>query len=91
MWLKYTKWAAKLAGKPLDIISASVQKPVPYLDDYLLGSWTGQDFLSPAADETKLHEIMGAAYRMFERALETLDKTHHRTRCWLGSYNDTKF
>lgn len=91
MWLKYTKWPSKLAGKPLDIISASTQKPLPYSDDYLLGSWMGKDFLSPVADEAKLLELMTAVDCMFKRALETLDETHYRTRCWLVSYNEMKF
>lgn len=37
-WLRYTRWPARLAGKPLDIISASTLRPTRHLDDYVLGT-----------------------------------------------------
>ena len=90
-WLRYTRWPARLAGKPLDIISASTLRPTRHLDDYVLGTWAGQDFASPAEDEAKLRTLMAAADLMFGRAMETLESTHHRIRCWLKSYNEMRF
>ena len=91
LWLKYTQWPTRLANKPLDILSASAQKPVPYASEYTLGSWTGHNFDSPAEDEAKLCILMRAVDQMFERMMQTLDKTHNRIRCWLGTYDETRF
>lgn len=91
LWLKYTKWPVTLAGRPLVILSASALRPANYGGDNILGSWSGFDFDSPEADESKLLGIMMAADAMFERALETLDHTPHRTRCWLATYDARRF
>ncbi|KFZ18998.1 hypothetical protein V502_03895 [Pseudogymnoascus sp. VKM F-4520 (FW-2644)] len=90
-WLRYTGWPTRLAGKPLDIISASTLRPTRHRDDYVLGTWAGRDFASPAEDEAKLRTLMAAADLMFGRAMETLKGTHHRLRCWLKSYNEARF
>lgn len=91
LWLKYTQWPTRLASKSLDILSASAQKPMPYASEYTLGSWTGYDFDSPAEDEAKLCILMKAVDHMFERVMQTLDKTHNRIRCWLVTYDERKF
>lgn len=83
--------ASRLAGKHLDIISASTLRPTRHRDDYVLGTWAGRDFASPAEDEAKLRTLMAAADLMFGRAMETLKGTHHRLRWWLKSYNETRF
>ncbi|KFZ23272.1 hypothetical protein V502_02257 [Pseudogymnoascus sp. VKM F-4520 (FW-2644)] len=90
-WLRYTKWPIRLAGKPLDIVIASTLQPTKHLDDYVLGTWAGRDFASPADDEAKLRTLMAAADLMLGRAMETLEKTHHCIRCWLKSYEETRF
>lgn len=91
LWLKYTKWPITLAGRPLDILSASALRPVDYEGDNILGSWGGFNFDSPQADESKLLGIMLAVDAVFERALETLDHTPHRTRCWLATFDAKRF
>ena len=37
VWLQYTRWLARLTGRPLDIISASTLRPIRYYNDYILG------------------------------------------------------
>ena len=41
LWLKYTRWPVTLAGRPLDILSASALRPADYRGDNILGSWQG--------------------------------------------------
>lgn len=87
LWLRYTKWPARLANHPLDILSASTLQPTSSDDDYVLGDWAGTEFVSPAADEAKLRLLLQATDQMFARAEETLRQTHHRLRCWLRTYH----
>ncbi|OBT97665.1 hypothetical protein VE01_04423 [Pseudogymnoascus verrucosus] len=44
LWLRYTKWPARLANHPLDILSASTLQPTSSDDDYVLGDWAGTEF-----------------------------------------------
>ena len=37
VWLQYTRWPARLTGRPLDIISASTLWPIRYCNNYILG------------------------------------------------------
>ena len=37
VWLQYTGWPARLASRPLDIISASTLRPTRHCNDYILG------------------------------------------------------
>ena len=68
-WLKYTQWPSLFRNRPLDIISASAQKPRPLCnDEYLLGHWHGGPVWSPAVNEAKLRILMRAVDQMFERA-----------------------
>jgi hypothetical protein len=48
-WLKHTQWPSLFRNRPLDIVSASAQKPRSSLnDDYLLGHWRGTRGAQPS-------------------------------------------
>jgi hypothetical protein len=87
LWLKYTKWPEHLAGRPLDLLTATALQPAASDDDYLLGDWAGADVVSPAAHEARLRDLVRAIDQMFARASAILDETHHRLRCWLNTYH----
>jgi hypothetical protein len=77
-WLKHTQWPSLFRNRPLDIISASAQKPRPSCnDDYLLGHWRGSPVWSPAVNEAKLRILMKAVDQVFERAGATLACTSY--------------
>lgn len=91
-WLKHTQWPSLFQNRPLDIISASAQKPTPYCnDEYLLGHWHGEPIWSPAVNEAKLRIIMMAVDEMFKRARATLSCTTYQWRCWLNTYHRDSF
>ena len=52
----------------------------------MLGSWAGEPFVSPKADELKLQRIVRLLDYMFDRCNETVAGTPQRLRCWLHSY-----
>lgn len=91
-WLKHTQWPCLFRNRPLDLISASAQKPRPSAnDDYLLGRWRGAPRWSPAGNEAKLRILMRATDQIFARAEATLAQTSYRWRCWLHTYHKDVF
>jgi hypothetical protein len=91
-WLKQTRWPELFRNRPLDIITATAQRPGTAVnEDYHLGSWKGVLLVSPAENEAKLRILMQAVDHMFTRAEETLSRTSYRLRCWLKSYHKDTF
>jgi hypothetical protein len=94
-WLKHTQWPDWFQNRPLDVITATAQKPDPRAfagdEGFTLGRWQGAVLISPAQNEAKLCLLMRAADQMFARAEETLRRTPYRLRCWLKSYHKDSF
>jgi hypothetical protein len=91
-WLKHTQWPSLFQNRPLDVISATAQKPGSSPnDDYLLGRWRGTPLRSPAVNKAKLRILIRSADQMFERAGATLARTSYRWRYWLNTYHKDSF
>ena len=60
-------------------------------DEYVLGSWAGEPFVSPKADELKLQRFVRLLDYMFDRCSETVAGTPQRLRCWLHSYTQHRY
>ena len=86
-WLNYTRWPEQFASRPLDILAATAVLPVRgSAADYVLGSWEGCSFISPAGDELRLCRLVQAFDAVFQRCLDTLDATPWLLRCWLKAF-----
>ena len=57
----------------------------------MLGTWAGEHFVSPVADEVKLRQLVQLLDQMFDRCNGTVAATPHLLRCWLHSYSPDKY
>ena len=57
----------------------------------MLGTWAGEHFVSPVADEVKLRQLVQLLDQMFDRCNQTVAATPHLLRCWLHSYSPDKY
>ncbi|KAH8749832.1 hypothetical protein BGZ57DRAFT_130811 [Hyaloscypha finlandica] len=90
-WIQHTKAPILFRNRPLDIITASTQKPSASNAEYCLGSWQGRPAVSPARNEAQLRVLMRAVDQVFDRAEATLNRTSYQFRCWLHTFHKRIF
>jgi hypothetical protein len=85
-WLQYTKACILFRNWPLDIITASAQKPNTNNVEYCLGSWQRRPVVSPVRNKAQLRVLIWAVDQVFDRAEATLNRINYQFCCWLYIY-----
>lgn len=85
-WLRGCGWPHWFAHKPLHLIIATSRVPPSSGEDVHLGTWDCKEWVSCAASETKLRQLLKVAALVLDRCEETLRQTPRVMRCWLRSW-----
>ena len=87
MWLTRMRWQDVFDGQPTDLIINTYSLPYKIPTLYHIGSYDGQDIISPQSHEIRIIRILNAFKQLINRCLETLDNTPTQIRCWWYSFH----
>jgi hypothetical protein len=85
-WLRGCGWPRWFAQKPLHLIIATSRVPPSSDEAVHLGAWNCMEWISCAASETKLRQLLDIVALVLDRCEETLRQTPRVMRCWLRSW-----
>ncbi|KAH6689940.1 hypothetical protein BKA61DRAFT_742747 [Leptodontidium sp. MPI-SDFR-AT-0119] len=84
-WLRTSEWPRWFQNRPLHIIAAASATPSIQDLPLSLGSWAGEELVSPAVQEAVLRKLVGVTDHVLQRCEETLRSTPRSLRCWIKS------
>jgi hypothetical protein len=85
-WLRGCGWPRWFAHKPLYLIIATSRSPISTNEAIHLGTWNCRDWISCAASEANLRQLLKIVHLVLDRCEETLEQTPRVMRCWLRSW-----
>ena len=90
-WLRTSEWPRWFQNRPLHVIVAASSTPSIQDLPLSLGSWAGEELISPAVQEAVLRKLVGVTDYVLQRCEETLRSTPRSLRCWIKSSTTNVF
>jgi hypothetical protein len=85
-WLRGCGWLRWFAQKPLYLIIATSRLATSTGEAIHLSTWNSVEWISSAATESKLRQLLRIVHLVLDRCEETLEQTPRVLRCWLRSW-----